>query len=175
VSKTKLQKKDIIQDITDKIGQAKSLVFVKFDKLGVIENEELRNELRKEGGEYLATKKTLLDISLKNNELEGIDAKSFEGQVATVFGYQDEVAPSKIVAKFVKSTEGKIEFLGGVLENKFIAQAEVTALSKLPSKQELYARLVGSINAPVSGFVNALAGNLRGLVGVLKAIQEKKS
>jgi len=174
MSKTKLQKQDIIQNITDKISQSKSLVFVKFDKLGVGENEELRNELRKEGGEYLATKKTLLNISLKNNNLEEIDTKSFEGQVATIFGYEDEVVPAKVVEKFIAKNKEKMEFIGGVLENKFIKSEQVVTLAKLPSKQELYAKLVGSMNAPVSGFVNALAGNLRGLVGVLKAIEEKK-
>ena len=175
MSKTKIQKRDIVQGITDKINKSKSLVFVKFDKLGVVENEELRNELKKEGGEYLATKKTLLNISLKNSNLEEVDTKSFGGQVATIFGYEDEVAPAKIVEKFIAKNKEKIEFVGGFLENKFIAAEQVVVLAKLPSKQELYAKLVGSMNAPVSGFVNALAGNLRGLVGVLKAIEEKKS
>ena len=175
MSKTKLQKQEIIRNITERVKKSKSLVFVKFNQLGVIENEELRNELKKEGGEYLATKKTLLNVSLKNNNLEAVDTDSFDGQVATIFGYEDEVAPAKIVDKFIDKNKEKMEFIGGVLEDKFIAREQVATLAKLPSKQELYAKLVGSINAPVSGFVNALAGNLRGLVGVLKAIEEKKA
>lgn len=175
MSKTKQQKQEIIQGITDKISKSKSLVFVKFNKLGVVENEELRRELKKEGAEYLATKKTLLNISLKNNKIDEIDTKSFEGQTATVFGFEDEIAPAKIVAKFVKENEEKIEFIGGVLENKFLLATEVMALAKLPGKQELYAKLVGSINSPVSGFVNVLAGNIRSLVNVLKAVEEKKT
>jgi large subunit ribosomal protein L10 len=69
----------------------------------------------------------------------------------------------------------RLDFLGGILEGKFIDAAQVKFLADLPSREELYAKLVGSINAPVSGFVNALAGNLRNLVGVLNAIQTKKS
>ena len=70
--------------------------------------------------------------------------------------------------------ENKIDFLGGILENKFINATQVADLAKLPSKQELYAKIVGSINAPVSGFVNALAGNLKNLVYALSAIKDKK-
>jgi len=68
-----------------------------------------------------------------------------------------------------------VSFLGGILEGKFLSKEEVLALAKLPSKQELYAKVVGSLNAPISGFVNVLAGNIRGLVNVLKAIEEKKA
>jgi len=60
------------------------------------------------------------------------------------------------------------------LDGKFLSQSQVEALAKLPSKQELYAKLVGSLNAPISGFVNVMAGNLRGLVTVLKSVAEKK-
>ncbi len=103
----------------------------------------------------------------------------FKGKVAAIFGYSDEVAPAKIVNDFRKGLDKdsatKIEFLGGVLENKFIASEAVDNLAKLPSKQELYAKMVGSMNAPVSGFVNVLAGNIRNLVNVLKAVEEKKA
>lgn len=174
MAKTKKQKEQILRDLTEKIGKAKSLVFASFDALGVQANEDLRNQLRQENSEYYVTKKTLLNLALQEAELKDIDAKNFQGQLAIVFGYEDEVAPAKIIAKFAKSNPNKIEFVGGVLENRFIEPAEVTALAILPSKQELYAKVVGSINAPVSGFVNALAGNLRNLVYVLNAVAEKQ-
>jgi large subunit ribosomal protein L10 len=121
-------------------------------------------------------KKTLFGLAFKDKAIAGWDIKKFVGQVAAVFGYGDEVSPAKIVGEFKseKEKEGKIEFIGGILENKFLSAAEVDSLSKLPSKKELYAKIVGSINAPVSGFVNALAGNIRNLVQVLKAVSEKK-
>lgn len=175
--KTRAKKHGIVEDLSAKIGRAKSLVFVSFNKLTVSENETLRKALKKEGSEYITAKKTLLKISLKNNNLDGQNVESFNGQMAAVLGYEDEVAPARIVDEFKKDKEKseKIQFLGGILEGRFIGAAEVTALAKLPSREELYAKLVGSINAPVSGFVNVLAGNLRQLVGVLKAIEEKKS
>jgi len=174
--KSKEQKQEILRDLTNKTERAKSVVFVKFSRLGVKENEELRKELKKEEGEYYVAKKTLMDLAFKNLKIEGLDVKGFEEQIAAVFGYQDEVSPAKTVDNFKKKLEekDKLEFLGGILENKYIDAGKVEELAGLPSKQELYAKIVGSINAPVSGFVNALAGNLRNLVYVLKAIEENK-
>jgi large subunit ribosomal protein L10 len=176
MAKTKEQKKEILKDLTDKVLKAKSVVFTKFAGLGVKENEELRKELKKEDSEYYVAKKTLMDLAFKDSKIEGLNIKELEGQIAAVFGYEDEVAPARVVSNFKKKLEEeeKVEFLGGILENKYIDAAKVNELASLPSKQELYAKLVGSINAPVSGFVNVLAGNLRGLVTVLKAIEEKK-
>jgi len=175
MAKTKEQKKQIIKDLVDKINKAKSIVFVKFNGLGVKDNEELRNMLRNEQSEYYVAKKTLMDLALKEAGIRDIKAKEFAGQVAAVFAYEDEVAPAKIVDKFKKGDlEDKIEFIQGILDNKPIEASQIVELAKLPSKQELYAKIVGSINAPVSGFVNVLAGNLRNLVCVLKAIEEKK-
>ncbi len=172
--KNKEQKKEILRDLDVKIKNAKSIVFASFDALGVKDNEELRHSLKNENGEYYVSKKTLLDLAFKNNNLKDIDIKSLPGKVATIFAYEDEVSPAKVVFNFKKNNQGKIEFVGGVLDGKFISKEDVESLAKLPGKQELYAKLVGSLNAPISGFVNVLSGNLRGLVTVLKAISDKK-
>lgn len=172
--KTKEQKRTILKQLNDKIAKAKSIIFTKYSGLTVKENEDLRLKLRQENNEYYVVKKTLFSLALKDKAITGLDVKKFAGQLAAIFGYNDEVAPAKIVDQFKKDKEGKIEFVGGILENKYIDAAEVGNLAKLPSKQELYAKIVGSINAPVFGFVNALAGNIRNFVGVLKAIGDKK-
>jgi large subunit ribosomal protein L10 len=171
--KTKQKKQEISRDIKERLAKSKSVVFTSFNALTVKENEALRNELVAGQAEYYAAKKTLLARTLSEANIE-VDARSFDGQVAVTFGYADEVAPAKILAKFVKDTEGRIKFLGGILEGKYIDAAGVTALSILPSKEELYAKIVGSINAPISGFVNVLAGTLRSFVGVLSAIEKTK-
>ena len=175
MAKSKEQKKEMLKNIEDKIGQAKSVVFASFDSLGVSENNELRSQLKKENSEYLVTKKTLLNLAMQKNKQEDFDAKKFEGQIATVFGFEDEVAPAKILSKFMKENEDKMVFLGGMLENKLMSAEEVAQLAKLPSKEELYAKIVGSLNAPVSGFVNVLAGNMRSLVNVLNNIKDQKA
>lgn len=172
--KSKEQKRTILTELGEKIAKSKSIVFAKFNGLTVKENEDLRVKLRQDNSEYYVAKKTLFNLAFKDKAIGGLDIKNFSGQVAAVFGYEDEVAPAKLVDQFKKDKEGKLEFLGGILENKFIDAAAVSNLAKLPNKQELYARLVGSINAPVSGLVNALAGNIRNFVQVLKAVSEKK-
>jgi len=173
--KTKQQKQEISRDIEERLKKAKSVVFTSFTGLTVKENEALRTELVQGESEYYAAKKTLLDRVLKQSQVTGIDARGFEGQIAITFGYNDEVAPAKILAKYIKGSDGRLKFLGGILEGKFLDASGVTELATLPSKEELYAKIVGSINAPVSGFVNVLAANLRGLVGVLSAISTKKA
>ncbi|MFH1822161.1 MAG: 50S ribosomal protein L10 [Patescibacteria group bacterium] len=184
MAKTKEQKKKIIDGLKDKIKKAKSIIFTKFNGLEVKENEELRHELRDENSEYYVAKKTLLSLVLKDEKIEGLenfDLKNMEGQIAAVFGYGDEIIPAKVLDKFRKghpnlkaNKEDKIEFIAGILENKLIDAEKVMALAQLPSKLELYAKMVGSLNAPISGLVNSLAGNLRNLVYVLKAIEKNK-
>ena len=174
--KSKVQKQEILRSLEEKIEKSKSIVFAGFNALGVKDNEVLRDQLRQEKGEYYVAKKTLLSLALKNKGLDSLDTKTLDGKIAAVFSYEDEVAAAKVLDNFRKDKEKseKIYFVGGILEAKLLDKAEIEAVAKLPSKTELYAKLVGSLNAPVSGFVNALAGNLRNLVYVLKAIEEKK-
>ncbi len=151
------------------------MVFAGFNAFGVKDNENLRDKLREANSEYYVAKKTLMNLALKENNLD-INVREFNGKVAAIFSYEDEVAPAKVLGTFRKDKdkEGRIFFLGGVLEGKLLSKTEVEALSELPSKLELQSRLVGTLNAPISGFVNVLGGTLRGLVTVLKAIEEKK-
>ena len=176
MAKSKIQKQVILRDLKTKADKAKSIIFTTFNQFGVKDNEELRKKIKAEGGEFYVTKKTLLSLALKDKGIEGLNPRDFDGKIAAVFGYEDEVAPAKIIDKYKADKEkaDKINFVGGILEGKFITASEASALAKIPGRQELYAKLVGSMNAPVSGFVNALSGNLRNLVYVLKAIEGKK-
>ena len=174
MAKTKSQKKEILKNLEEKIKTAKSIVFASFNALGVKDNNQLRKDLKREGGEYYVAKKTLLNLAMKNGGYEEMKTSEMPGQLAAVFSYEDEIAPAKVIDQFRKKNEGKIEFLGGILENKFLSAAETAELANIPSKPELYARIVGSLNAPISGLVNVMAGNLRSLVYVLKAIEESK-
>jgi large subunit ribosomal protein L10 len=174
--KNKVQKGEIFRDLSEKIKKSKSIIFAGFNALGVKDNENLREQLRKENGEYYVAKKTLMNLALKENKID-LNAREFAGKVAALFAYEDEIAPAKILGNFRKDKEKteKISFLGGILDGKLLSKEEAEALSNLPSKPELYAKIVGSLNAPVSGFVNVLAGNFRKLVYVLKAIETKKT
>ncbi len=173
MAKTRQQKEESVSSLATRIKESKSVIFANFQGLKVSESEELRGQCREQNVGYLASKKSLVRKALSDSGFE-VDTKAFEGGVAAVFGIEDEVAPAQLLHNFAKKHD-VVTFYGGVLEGKYIDGKKVEELAKLPSKQELYAKLVGSINAPVSGFVNVLAGNLRGLVSVLNNIKEAKA
>ena len=102
-----------------------------------------------------------------------MDFSGFRGSLASSFGYQDPISLIKVLAKLSKEN-ADFKILGGMVEGKVLSAAEIKELSKIPSKEVLLARLVGSIKGPISGFANVLRGNLRNLVGVLNAIQNNK-
>lgn len=172
--KTKKQKESITTLLAENIKKAKAAVFANFQGLTVADFEQLRHNCRQENVGVVAIKKTLAKRALTDAGLADVDTKSFAGGIAFFMGYDDEVAPAKLVSKFAKDHE-IVAVYGGILEGKLITADAVKNLASLPSKDELLAKLVGSINAPVSGFVNVLSGNLRGLVSVLNNIKEAKA
>ncbi|MBU4422055.1 50S ribosomal protein L10 [Candidatus Parcubacteria bacterium] len=166
--KTKEQKKHQIDKLIKKLQDNKSVVFANYNGLKVKETEALRAKCRENALDCGMAKKNLLRLALKNLGIENIE---LEGEVIALFG-NDEVAPAKTAAEFAKKHEA-LKIIAGVVDGKFATQKEIVALAKLPSREELLAKMVGSINAPISGFVNVLAGNIRNLVYVLNAIKSK--
>ena len=171
---TKQQKIELVKGLSEKIKASKSAVFVDYKGLKVKDSTDLKKSLRKAGVEYVVVRKTLLDIALKNAGIEGASIKALDGQIALSLSNTDEISGAKIIDTFSKTNEN-VKMLGGVLGLQVMNADEVKALAKIPSKEELLAKLVSTLNAPVSGFVNVLAGNLRGLVQVLNAIKEQKA
>ncbi len=172
--KTKQQKQATVASLTNGLKAGKGVVFANFQGLTVAEAEELRKNCRQEDVTFLVAKKTLLKRACQDLALDNINPKSFTGGVATFVGLIDEVTPAKIVNTFAKTHE-VVSIFGGLLEGKFIDAAMVKSLANLPGKQELLSRVVGSLNAPLFGLVNVLAGNLRGLAQVLNAYKDKKA
>ena len=169
--KSKQQKQELLASLVERIKTAKGVVFSNYMGLNVQSLEDLRKQLRKEGVELIVAKRTILEKALQENGFTA-EMNNIDGGVALVTG-PDEVQPAKIVHEFSKIHE-QVKLCGGLLEGKFIDANQVSALAVLPSKDELLSKMVGSLNAPISGFVNVLAGNLRGLVNVLNSIKDKK-
>jgi len=144
-----------------------------FTQLKVNEDQKLRQELYEENIEYGVIKKTLLRKSFEKMGFDEANVGDMSGNVSIAISKDDEVAPARILAKFTKDNEG-MQIAGGMLESKWIDKARVEALAKLPSKEELIAKTIGTIKAPLNGLVNVMVGNLRGLVNVLNGIKESK-
>lgn len=168
---TREQKERIIEDLTDRIKRQKVLVFTDFRGLKVGETRDLRKKLREAGMEYKVAKKTLIKLALEKAK-KVVDILQFKSSVALVFGYNDPILPAKIISGFSKE-HNKLKILGGLMDDKSLTTEEIKELAKIPSREELLAKLVWSIKSPVSGFVNVLRGNLRNLIGVLTAIKDK--
>lgn len=172
MAKTRAQKGQIIDDISKLLADAKSMVFCNYYGLTVAELEELRAKLRKRGSRLVVSSKTLFERAAKAAGLE-INPKSFEGGFGVAFGLEDEVAPANVLYQFKKEHDA-LQISGGVMGKEIVDAPYVTTLAQLPSRDELIAKAVGSIAAPISGFVRVLGGTVRSLLYALNAIQQKK-
>ena len=173
MSKTRKQKENSVKDLTDKLNKSKSMVFVDYHGLTVNEVQELKSQGKEQDVDYSVVKNSLFKIALKNSDLKGIKLEDFSGPRAVAFGYEDEVAPAKVLHSFAKKHKA-MELIGGVLGDKLLDIKEITSLAKLPSRDELLAKTVGTIKAPITSFVNVLSGNLRNLINVLNAVKDNK-
>ena len=167
------QKKEIVNGLSQKIKVAKSMVLADYRGLTVEQDTELRNALRKAGVEYKVVKNTMTKLAMKENGLEEI-SPYLNGPTALASSNSDPVAPAKVLSEFAKKFE-KFELKAGVVEGKIIDVNGIKTLAELPSKEVLVARVLGSLNAPLSGLVTVLNGNISGLVRTLNAIAEKKA
>ncbi|MFH0780249.1 MAG: 50S ribosomal protein L10 [Parcubacteria group bacterium] len=172
MAKSKSTKQQFLTDLSGKLKSAKSAVIADYTGLKVSASEELRRNCGKENVEFLATKKTLLKIALKEQGID-IETKDLAGSLGLAISAIDEAAPAKIIKNFAKKHPA-VAFRAGILDGKLISMETLKQLADLPSKIELLAKTVATIKAPITGFVNVLAGNLRGLINVLNAVKNNK-
>jgi len=168
------QNQNQVKDLKERLEKAKSVVLADYAGLSVNLQQELRAKVVEAGGELTVAKNTLLKIAAKELKYP-IDnlADSFTGPTITLFSYEDPVAPLKALAEFARDNELP-SVKAGFLNKEALTKDQVEALAKLPSKVELIAKTVGTIKAPLTGFVNVLSGNLRNLVFALKTIEKSK-
>jgi len=167
---TKVQKQKIISDLKEKVDRQKSIVFADFQGLKVKDLTQLRKEMKKNDGELKVAKKTLISKVLQEKKIN-FDVKKLNGEIVLGFGYQDEISPFKTLYEFSKEHEN-LKLLGGLVGQEIIEQEKAILLGQLPAREQLLARIVGSISAPLSGIVNVLQGNIKGLVYALSAIKK---
>lgn len=172
--KTRQQKEEIIKKVVDLLTSSKSIVISDCTGLKVQDSQKLKKECKAQKVDIFSVKKTLLKKALSQAGYTEIDKLDLNGSLMVAFGMEDEVAPARVIKDFAKTHE-QVQFRSGIIDKKIISLEELKNLANLPSKQELYAKIVGSLNAPLSGFVNVLTGNLRALVNVLNAIKSNKT
>jgi large subunit ribosomal protein L10 len=161
-----------LKNLTEKFKAMKGMIMTQYQGLSVAQISDLRNQLRKCGCEYLVVKNTLSKLALKEIGMEDAN-QYFEGPTAIVVEADDPVSPAKIVSEFAKKAD-KLVIKAGLLDGKVIAVDKINALASLPTKEVLVAKMLGSLNAPVSNFVGVLSATMRSLVYVLNAVKEKQ-
>lgn len=165
-------KEAAVKEITEKLTEAKSVVVTDYKGLDVASITELRRKLREAGVEYKVVKNTLARISASKAEVDEIK-EFFVGPTAIAFGLEDAVSPAKILVDFAKN-HTELEIKGGALNGTIIDIDKVKSLADIPPREVLLAKAFAGMKAPISGLVNVLQGNLRGLVQVLNQIKEQK-
>lgn len=169
-----LQKKQAaVAEIVQLLNNTVSGVLVSYQGITVADDTKLRAELRKAGVKYRVIKNSLLNFAVKEAGLEGLSV-SLAGTTALAVNTEGETAAAKILCEYAKKNE-KFVIKAGFVEGRVIDTADVKALSQLPSKEVLIAQVLAGFNAPITGLVNVLNGNIRGLAVALNAIAEKKA
>ena len=167
------QKSAIIEGLRAKAGSASIAVISDFKGMPVEEMTRLRVKLRECGAELVIVKNTLARIAFTDGTHDAVRS-SFKENCAVAFGMQDPVAVAKAMSDFARTSK-KLTLKQGSLEGKVLTPDQIEALAKLPSKPELIAMALGTMNAVPTNFVSLFANMIRGMLYALKVIEEKKA
>ncbi len=165
-------KAKLIEELSQSIVKAKAAFVTEYQGITAGEMDTFRKDLRESDIEFKVVRNTLA-----NRAIDGTDCAGFKehivGPVALVFGFADAALTAKKLVEFAKE-QPKLKLRAGVIGDIVLSVDEIKALAELPSKDEMLAKIIGSMNAPASGFVNVLSGVPRALVYTLSAIRESK-
>lgn len=171
MSKNRTQKEELLKKYKDLIESKSGYLLVNSDKLDTPTVTGLKIQLKDVDANFTVLKNSIFKVALQETE-QPLQTQEFDGPTALITFENDPTTPAKLVKKIQKETE-LLEPRSGVYEGEFLSAERVMQLAEIPSKEVLLSRLVGSMSAPLTGFMNAVTGNVRGLTVVLKGISEK--
>ena len=170
---TKAFKQEKIEAMKENFAKAKVAVVTEYRGLSVEEITKLRRALQKENSDYMVTKNTLAKVASKGTQFEVLE-EVLKGPVAIAFGFADEVAPAKVLKKFIKEAK-KGQIVAAAMDGKLLNAKETEVLADLPSKEELYAKMLGCINSPATGIAGAVNAVMSGLVRAMDQVAKQKA
>ena len=168
----KQYKLDFVSMITDKISRAQSMIVVDYCGMTVEQMTALRDKLREQNVEFKVVKNRLAKIALKEHGLNTMD-EFLKGTKAIAFGIADPVSSAKVLVAATKDFE-KLQIIGGQMEGALLSKDQVIELSKMPSREELLARLLGSLQSPTQKFACALNQCASKIAYALNAVATQK-
>ncbi len=167
------KKEQIVQEVAEKINRSQGIYLTEFQGLSVAKMSELRNEFRKAGVEYRVVKNTLIKKALK--DLDGADklAPGLKSTTAVAFGFDDPVAPAKVIRKFGKTNEA-LKFKMAAIDGVVFGPDQLQLLSEMLSKKENVGRAAGVINNVISSVPMVVNAVMRNLVYALDQVARQK-
>ncbi len=162
------KKEEQVAELQDTFSRAQVGILTDYRGLTMAEMSVLRRKLRESNIEYKVVKNSLAQIAAKNAGKEALTDK-FVGPVAVAFGFGEPPETAKAVMDYIKASKSIMTVKAGFFGDVVLEAAGVEQLAKLPSREVLIAQVIGGIQAPISGFVNVLAGSVRGILNVLQA------
>ena len=162
----------VVEDLKDKFSKARATFITDYRGISANEMAKFRRELKNSSNELKIVRNTLARRALDGTDIEGI-SEHFFGTTAVVFSYEDAVGAAKTLTDYTKKLP-TLKLKTGTLGDKVLSVDEIRALSEMPSREELLAKMVGPMNAPLSGLVGVLSGVPRNLVYALNAIARQK-
>ena len=173
MSKSRAQKEELLTRYKDLIENKTGYLLVNSDKIDTSTVTKLKIALKNAGANFTVLKNSIFKVALQETN-QPLQVQEFDGPTALITFEQDPTEPAKLVKKVQKDMD-LLSPKNGVYEGEFLTAQRVMQLADVPSREVLLSRLVGTMNAPLSGFMNVITGNVRGLTMVLKGISEKKA
>jgi len=170
----KSEKDQIIAEVAEEISKASGMFFTDFSGISVEHITAVRREFRKAGCGYRVAKNTLIIKALERVGGYETVADKLVGPTGIAFGYEDALAPAKIIKQFNEKS-GKLQAKVCVVEKQVFDGSQLEVLSKLPGRKELIAGIIGGVQAPAQGIVGAISAVMRDLVSVIGEIEKKKA
>ncbi len=170
----KSEKQQVITEVAETVSRSSAMYFTDFSGLTVEQATDLRRELRKAGVEYRVVKNTLIKKALE--QVTGYDKvyNKLVGPTGVAFAFDDAVVPAKVIDKFIEKHH-KLSLKAAVLEKQVYDGAKLKEIARLPSKKELMASILGSIQSPLAGVPTVINAVMRELVSVIDEVGKKKA
>lgn len=173
MAKTRSQKTELLNKYKDILKNKSGYFLVNSNKADTPTVSELKLKLKDVNANYAVLKNSLFKVALQDTD-QPLEMQNLEGPTAVIYFDEDPTAPARLIKEVQKENE-LMDAKAGVFEGEFLSEEKVMQLAEIPTREVLLSQLVGSMNAPLTGFMNAVTGNVKGLTVVLKGISEKNA
>ncbi len=169
---SKEKKHQQLENLVEKFQGAKSIFFSEYSGISVKDFSKVRNTLRESDVECKVIKKTLIKLAAEQMGIKEIPSEALVGPIAVILSNDDEIAGAKLI-KTLKKEHQTLALTGGIFDGEAFGADKAQAYAAIPARDELLAKLVGSMKSPISGFHGVMHGTMRQFVGTLQAIADK--